>query len=570
MTYRTIEIVGSLAPHSVRPGTACRFGAVEVPAEHVVSAPAILAAIDDAEADGARVLLLVVESEGGNAFSGFQVYNRVAAFQRSGGRVVAFVRGRVGSMMPVVAQAADYVVMAGDARFIMHSALGAPEAEVAAVNEACVLALAARTGEPLETLRFLTAEVARPGGDWAIRPDYAIPHGWADRTGTLEDASQLAAELAAGRTPEPTVRSRFLACAPPEPVDLRPLGLAAEIAAHQQQSSESSFIGSPWIRTHEMLAISATAQWSEVSLPVGGHYWTVIWTGRMWIAAGTGNIACSCSDVHAASWQSKALGVAGATWTGLASDGAGRVLAVGATSACSLSTDYGATFAAQTIPIDAKAVCWDRANSVFVAVGTGVCATSATGATGSWTTRSIPNLPAGYNTQYQAVASNGTVLCAVGYTQFSHGICSVSSDGGATWTAHDLYAGASQMLVSVVGYGGFVAVDVMDPGYIWTSDAAGATWTKGAGPSPSSGRPIATDGSVFLLMSNTEYQNVAPALQYPCGWVSRTYGLAWLPRYGPRQTTANRLYTAVASNNIHWVAVAQSADGVTAKVTVSQ
>jgi len=205
-----------------------------------------------------------------------------------------------------------------------------------------------------------------------------------------------------------------------------------------------------------------------------------------------------------------------------------------------------------------------------VAVGTGVCATSATGATGSWTTRTIPNLPSGYDTHYEAITSNGGVTCAVGWTDFYHGICSVSSDGGATWTAHDVYAGASQTLVSVVALGGgFVAVDVMSPGYILTSEDGGATWAAAAGPTPSSGRPIATDGTALVLMSNTEYQNVPPALQYPCAWVGAD-GRLWDPKYGPRQASANRNYTAVAFNGAHWVAVAQSQDGgATAKATVS-
>ncbi len=479
--YREIEIVGSLAAHRVRPGTACRFGAVEVPAEHMVSAPAILAAIDEAEAAGKRVLLLVVESEGGNALAGFQVYNRVAAFQRSGGRVVAFVRGRVGSMMPVIVEGADYVVMAGDARFIMHGALGAPAAEVARVNEACVLALAARTGEPLETLRFLTAEVMRPGGDWAIRPDYAIPHGWADRVGTLEDARQLAAELAEGRTPDPTARSSFLAGATPEPVNLRPLGLAAEIAAHQQQSSESSFNSSAAaafsnLRVRERLA--SLRNWTQRAI-TAGHYEAVIWHVDHWVAAGSGNPtgnACSTST-DGAVWTARTIGIAPLS---LATNGT-RIVAVGASCAAT-SDDGGQTWTTRTIPVGT----YERvvfANGLWVAVGLAqACAISSDGAT--WTAKTLPAGPYTPN-NYVDVAWNGTVWCAVG----SYADCATSPDA-STWTFRSGLAAA----LPTYNHAGCIAV--AGPRFVVLAESAllaaysddnGVTWSSRSVPSPGAG-----------------------------------------------------------------------------------
>ena len=236
MSYREIEIIGSLMPEVVAPGT--RIGNGNAVIERSVSAANVLAAIDDAARSGVNTLLIVVECLGGDADAAVEVYAALRRFARSGGRSIAFVQGRCASSAPLVAAACDFVLMRKDGKFALHAAHGDPGA-CARADDTYARLLHERTGMPVERLRGFMAEV----DVLAEMHDLGAQRlGWCDWTPcTLEDARTLARMFAQGaQTPETprTRRLAGLAHADKEPAP----GLAAGAAMHQTQSSESTFV----------------------------------------------------------------------------------------------------------------------------------------------------------------------------------------------------------------------------------------------------------------------------------------------------------------------------------------
>jgi len=340
--------------------------------------------------------------------------------------------------------------------------------DVGPVNDACVAALAARTGETVETLRFLTAEVTRPGGDWAIPPPYALENGWADRVGTLEDARQLAADLAAGATPEPTVRSRRLRGAPPVPVDVR--ALVDSVAAHQTQSSESTFTGT--------LTISPSERAHQLAL--------VNWTVRT---------------------------APNATYKGIASNGSRIVMAgaAGAGSGLATSDDDGSTWTDVTSAWGSQKqdVAWN--GTVFCVIMdslAGVGRTSTDG--GTWTARTLPA-----NIVWRYVVAAGTTLVIFGNAQTGTAgeFVSRSTDNGATWSAAarigTTYLGADNGRMAVAGQTIIAARRQLTGAALtcWRSTNGGQNWgtvTIDAATAAADTNVTAwADGTSFVVLRST-------------------------------------------------------------------
>jgi uncharacterized phage protein (TIGR02218 family) len=327
-----------------------------------------------------------------------------------------------------------------------------------------------------------------------------------------------------------------------------PLGMSHAVA-HPVQSSESGFVGRSWVGTEPGLSAVATTAWTDVTLPVTTGWNGIAWSGARWVLVGNAS-ACVTSDdpFGRVGWTSRTIGTG--TWHGVASDGAGTVVAVGASSVASISADDGATWSAFTLPTGSyQDVVWDAAHGVWVAVGNGVCATSPTGAAGTWTARTIP---AGYT--YLSLAFNGSTLVACGVDGGTlTGIAVSSTDGGVTWTNTATFAGEPMKAVTALG-SQFVLVGTTNTAR--ASIDNGATWTvrnDAAGYSEC----IASDGYVLVALN----QNATPCK------VSTDGGKNWLPRSMPTSGFA-RTYHRVAFNGYVWAGA--SLDGSVSVVTVSQ
>jgi len=123
-------------------------GAERIPA--YVPGAEVAAAISQAAAAGHRSLLLVLRAViGGPTNEAFQVIRAIADFQARGGLVVAHVDEIVASTAPVVALAADLVIMDPGSLMVFHSCLGAfPPEEIAEANRLLLEVLVARSAVP--------------------------------------------------------------------------------------------------------------------------------------------------------------------------------------------------------------------------------------------------------------------------------------------------------------------------------------------------------------------------------------------------------------------------------------
>jgi hypothetical protein len=214
--------------------------------------------------------------------------------------------------------------------------------------------------------------------------------------------------------------------------------------------------------------------WTEKTLSVAPF--AVVWdeTNGVFVAVGSdylGVKTCATSPTGE-TWTDKTSVMPTGDWRAVATDGAGLVVAVGA-SVAATSTDGGASWTARTIPSGSYAsVAWT--GSGFVAVGGSggaVCATS--GANGqTWTSKSIPN-------SANAVASSGSVTVAVGSS------ASVSLDGGATWTsAGDMGTGTYAALVNANGVWialGDAYTATSPDGFTWSERISGTLMNYASG-----------------------------------------------------------------------------------------
>jgi hypothetical protein len=521
-----IPILGSLMPYYLEPGT--RIGDGRAVVERVAVAGDVLKAIDGAEREGKRVILLVMECPGGDAESGFEVYGRLRRFSESGGRVVAFVQGRNASIAPIVAQAADFIIMRADGKFAIHSVYGCADSWVEHWNTAMARVLAERTGMPLEKLVVYTSEVEMC---CQMHDIGAVRLEWADWTpGTIELARNFAAVLAflgRGAALPKTRRSRRLAAV--AATALAAVGCGSVVderaIAHNTQSSESSF----------MLP--------DVSLVT---------------ASSLGNLNRSVAMIAASNWTARTIGAGiyrGVAWNG------STLVAVGESSLAATSLE-GSTWTSRTIPAGTYcAVVWG--NSTFVAIGDGVAATSPDGIT--WTARTIPG------GLYYAVIWTGSQFAAVGF-----GVCATSPDG-ITWTARTIPAGAW----SALAWSGstFVAMRTSQAatspdGVTWTAhampvNAAGALVWSGAqfvAVGASGGAATSPDGITWtaqtielsgglraLVWSGQAFVAVGYAVGNTAGLFVSVDGVTWV-----RKPVASGAYNAVVWTGSAFVAVGEN------------
>jgi len=178
----------------------------------------VLTAIAAQRARGAGVLLVGLESDGGDVAAAFVIYDALQAFSRAGGIVVIYARGWNASTATLIALAGDYLVADVSAEFAIHSMIG-PDAQED--NRRVLETIAPRVLTPrAELAKWLTyvrhdSPGYIPGQPNVAKLDaaLAINHGWADLIGTREEAQAFASSLAAGSFPNgfPTPRRQALA-----------------------------------------------------------------------------------------------------------------------------------------------------------------------------------------------------------------------------------------------------------------------------------------------------------------------------------------------------------------------
>lgn len=145
------------------------------------------------------------------------------------------------------------------------------------------------------------------------------------------------------------------------------------------------------------------------------------------------------------------------------------------------SSPDGVTWTETLAPDDFTlySVRWTGGQVVAVGFDTGddrpVIYTSPTGATSTWTRKTLPSAPATpslVGRSLYGVAALGGLIVAVG----DNGLLLRSIDGGSTWVKQGISLGTNESFMDITfGNGLFVAVT--DGGSIWSSNN-GSTWTK--------------------------------------------------------------------------------------------
>jgi ATP-dependent protease ClpP protease subunit len=184
----------------------------------------LIAAIEQLQQQGVRVLVLSIGSPGGIGPAGFALFNALKAFSRAGGTVIVHVDHVVGSVASFVILAADYIVMSPDAEIVVHGARdivphGERKGSVAGPTSASGLGYrlllavyATETLVPRETLEQWLSQHEEDGRPPATVLDAtaAVSYAFADSVGDLRDAEDLAMRVAAG-TAKPSPRRAALA-----------------------------------------------------------------------------------------------------------------------------------------------------------------------------------------------------------------------------------------------------------------------------------------------------------------------------------------------------------------------
>jgi ClpP class serine protease len=398
--YRTIELYGRLVAAEVDPLAVCAPGNETVPRVRDVD---VVQEVDAAEAAGARSLLLHITLCGGHIPAAYRIAGRLREFAADGGRVVAFVDGQCDSCAPVVALAADFVAVDPRSWFGFHGAVGG-SAEIAEREIAEIIA--SRSGMAIEHVAALQAD-----GPEVVHRIYgaeAVSLGLADEIGTLERAR----EIAAGAPRPESERSRRLATVAAS------LPLAARASPGATASSESGYVGRPWISTEQRAHELALGNWSTRSVPAGayvngsrGPYNFVI----------VGNATSAAySDYDGEVWTGTTMpnqaGVACA-----ANDSVYVSVGIGAASSTDGKTWTGRTIAAPPGGYLWYDVAWSAVAGLFVAVTLDHVATSPDGIT--WTNHTVTGA-------WGYVADNGKVCLIAG------GTATATSTDGVTWTTH--------------------------------------------------------------------------------------------------------------------------------------
>jgi len=180
------------------------------PDRPVIPPSRVLAEIAEHERRGVRVLLVTLECNGDNGQVMLDVYRALRRFAR-GGLVVVHAVGYNASSSPVIASAAQYVLMAPGACFVLHSAgrlegktpYGLENAKQgqAKINELMLGLFFARTFAPRELLSDWLSRTENSEGKPSVAvldTATAVHLGFADKVATREEALAFAGALARG------------------------------------------------------------------------------------------------------------------------------------------------------------------------------------------------------------------------------------------------------------------------------------------------------------------------------------------------------------------------------------
>jgi OmcA/MtrC family decaheme c-type cytochrome len=202
--------------------------------------------------------------------------------------------------------------------------------------------------------------------------------------------------------------------------------------------------GATWVAVGNGVAATSPdgITWTARTIPTGS-YTGVVWTGARFAAVGNGVAVTSPDGV---TWT--AATIPSVPWAAIASSGT-TLSAVGGNGYVATSSDGGATWAAGPTPLTNgvwKAIGWS--GTAFVAVGTGLAATSADGIT--WTGS---NVASGNYTSVAAgggrlVAVGGRMVAVVGHSSSDPEVLPVT---GACLTCHTSGAAADHAAAKTVG-----------------------------------------------------------------------------------------------------------------------
>ncbi|MBI5071260.1 MAG: hypothetical protein HZB56_23840 [Deltaproteobacteria bacterium] len=238
-----------------------RDGSWEVtPAGKMISAAEVLRQIEAHRQAGARCLLVTLGMCGGGALGeSLEIVAGLRRFSTEVGPVVAHVQGTVGSSGPLIAIAADLVIMAPKARMLFHAASCGQAHDPEATHKLVPHFAARCAASEEEVLRWLSHGL--PGSPEPViiaDAEAAIAHGLADLVGELGHARALAAALGAGMPLFETPRGAFLrqlAAAPAPATEL----LRANALRTSDYAEDGS--GDP-IAGAQMLANTALTAWA--------------------------------------------------------------------------------------------------------------------------------------------------------------------------------------------------------------------------------------------------------------------------------------------------------------------
>lgn len=496
MDFTEIEIKGSLLEYSCPPGTPIGTKGSYLTGACTVAGD-VLRQIDQAERDGIKAILLIVDCWGGHLESAYSLFRRLRAFSDAGGRVVSYVR-RAASSAPHVALAGDYVVLSDEPAprrsvtpcsvsptgfFLIHSGEAGPGNDLSAVHQESAAVIASRTLMSVEEVVHLMSRgflvlTSIEGQD-------AVAHGFADELGGLERARAMAV---APVLPE-TRRGRRLALAALAAVAPLAAGCGGDVFATADGIANNPAVvqPSPRVGADELEARAheaAASNWSTLTLPTG-LYFGLAASGAELVAVGQ-NAAAARSVDHGDTWSSATTAPPAGTYRAVAHNGSSIFAAVGDSNACA-SSPTGTTWTGRTIPAGSYyALTWSADLSLFVAVGANVCATSPDGQT--WTSRTIP---AG---TYLGITSGAGILCAVGTD------VAATSPDGINWTSQTIGTGTHRSVA--YGLGGFVAVG--NSGLIRASTDGGVTWAVQTGAGSVGLYGVHWDGYLYVV-AGTDY-----------------------------------------------------------------
>ncbi len=142
---------------------------------------------------GARAILLRIHSWGGDAACAWRLYAKLRQFSDRGGCLICHVI-EAASTAPILALAADLVIVDPRGRFILHSAGGDSQRTRDSINDWMARVLAERGLAPFERVRtFMLAD--GPEGEGAMLADAEtarVELGWGDLVAPVEVARALA------------------------------------------------------------------------------------------------------------------------------------------------------------------------------------------------------------------------------------------------------------------------------------------------------------------------------------------------------------------------------------------